>query len=331
MDLLLLMTYGAICIVIFKVFDLPLNKWTVPTAALGGIVLVGALVLLMNYNHPFTALARQVYVTTPIVPSVKGLVTDVPAQANTPLVAGDVLFTIDSRRYQDEVNELAAVVESKTAERDRTQTAFKRYQTGYNKGGAFTKQELDNRRQRYAAAEADLKEAEAKLRKAQYDLEETIVRAPADGYITQVALRKGVMAVPFPFSPSMMFVESSHSRVAAAFNQRSLLRVKAGYEAELIYDALPGKVIKGRVVQVLPNIAEGGFRTSSNLISSDVLRKRGRSFVEIEILEDMSKYNLPQGVHVEVAVYSDHFAHVSIMRKILLRMKSWQNYLFLEH
>ncbi|WP_298441373.1 HlyD family secretion protein [uncultured Ferrimonas sp.] len=331
MDLLLLMTYGAICIVIFRVFDLPLNKWTVPTAVLGGIILVGTLVLLMNYNHPFTPLARQIYITTPIVPSVKGRVIDVPVQPNQPLVQGEVLFRVDGRRYQDEVDQLTASVKSKSAERDRTQTAYERYQQGYNKGGAFTKQELDNRRQRFFVAEADLEREQARLRKAQYDLEETIIRAPANGYVTQLALRQGVMAVPFPISPSMIFVERSNNRVAAAFNQRSLLRIKPGYEAELIYDALPGKVIKGRVTQVLPNIAEGGFRTSGNLQSSDVLLKRGRSFVEIEILDDLSEFQLPQGVHVEVAVYSDHFAHVSIMRKILLRMKSWQNYLFLEH
>ena len=36
MDLLLILTYGALCIAVFKIFKIPLNKWTVPTAALGG-------------------------------------------------------------------------------------------------------------------------------------------------------------------------------------------------------------------------------------------------------------------------------------------------------
>ena len=46
MDLLLLLIYAGLCVVIFKVFNVPLNKWTVPTAALGGVILVGGLVLL---------------------------------------------------------------------------------------------------------------------------------------------------------------------------------------------------------------------------------------------------------------------------------------------
>ncbi|WP_083651971.1 DUF3302 domain-containing protein [Photobacterium proteolyticum] len=42
-------------------------------------------------------------------------------------------------------------------------------------------------------------------------------------------------------------------------------------------------------------------------------------------------FRLPQGTNVEIAVYSDSFEHVYVMRKVLIRMKSWQNYLFLDH
>jgi len=69
MDLLLILTYTAICVAIFKIFKLPLNKWTVPTAVLGGVVLIGALIFLMNYNHPYSEIGREYYVTTPIVPA----------------------------------------------------------------------------------------------------------------------------------------------------------------------------------------------------------------------------------------------------------------------
>ena len=82
MDLLLILTYAAICIVIFKVFKLPLNKWTVPTAVLGGVFLIGTLIFLMNYNHPYSEMSRQYFVTTPVVPAVTGTVVEVPVQAH---------------------------------------------------------------------------------------------------------------------------------------------------------------------------------------------------------------------------------------------------------
>lgn len=66
MDLLLVLTYTAICYAIFKIFKIPVNKWTVPTAALGGVVIISGLVLLMSYNHPFTNDGRIYFTSAPV-------------------------------------------------------------------------------------------------------------------------------------------------------------------------------------------------------------------------------------------------------------------------
>lgn len=58
MELLLILNYVSICYVVFKVFKIPVTQWQLATAALGGIIGITALLLLMNYNHPFTTNAR---------------------------------------------------------------------------------------------------------------------------------------------------------------------------------------------------------------------------------------------------------------------------------
>ncbi|KFI13277.1 HlyD family secretion protein [Vibrio coralliilyticus] len=376
MDLLLILTYAALCIAIFKIFNIPLNKWTVPTAVLGGVVLVGTLILLMNYNHPFTQLGNQVFSSTPIVSGVRGRVIEVPVEPNKPLKQGDILFMIDPIPYEAEVEKLEAQIKEASqgalglesnvqeaqaaqaqaiADRDKAQREYARYQRGYNKG-AFTEQELDTRRQEYKATEAAVKVAEARvdqakialnseiggenttvarllaeLRQAEFDLEQTIVRAPTDGFATQLALRPGVMAVPLPLAPVMTFVHTEETLYAAAFRQNSLQRLQPGYEAEFLFRALPGKVFKGEVVDVLPAIGESQFQARGALLGTEALRTSGRVFVTLKITDDLSDYHLPMGTAVEVAVYSDQFTHVSIMRKVLIRMKSWQNYLYLDH
>lgn len=376
MDLLLILTYAALCIAIFKVFNIPLNKWTVPTAALGGVVLVGTLILLMNYNHPFTQLGNQVFSTTPIVSGVRGRVIDVPVEANKSLKQGDVLFVIDPTPFEAEVDKLKAKIKEASqnalslqadvleaqaaltqsiADRDKAQREFSRYKRGYEKG-AFTEQELDTRRQEYKASEAavDVSKARvsqakialnsdiggentlvaqylAELRQAEFDLEQTIVRAPTDGFATQLALRPGVMAVPLPLAPVMTFVHTEDTLYAAAFRQNSLQRLQPGYDAEFLFRAIPGRVFKGKVVEVLPAIGESQFQARGSLLGTEALRTSGRVFVTLEITDDLSSYHLPMGTAVEVAVYSNKFTHVSIMRKVLIRMKSWQNYLYLDH
>ncbi|CAH1530401.1 putative membrane fusion protein [Vibrio rotiferianus] len=376
MDLLLVLTYAALCIAIFKVFNIPLNKWTVPTAVLGGVVLVGTLILLMNYNHPFTQIGNQVFSTTPVVSGVRGRVIEVPVQPNQPLQKGDVLFRIDPIPFQAEVDKLRAKVKEASqgalglessvqeaqaavlkalAERDKAQREFDRYQRGFDRG-AFTEQQLDTRRQAFKAAQAALDVAQSKqeqaqialdsevggentqvasllaeLRKAEFNLEQTVVTAPTDGYVTQLALRPGVMAVPLPLAPVMTFVHTEDKLYTAAFRQNSLQRLEPGFEAEFMFRALPGNVFKGEVVEVLPAIGESQFQARGSLLGTEALRTSGRVFVTLKITDDLEEYHLPMGTAVEVAVYSDSFTHVSIMRKVLIRMKSWQNYLYLDH
>ncbi|MDL2193236.1 HlyD family secretion protein [Shewanella algae] len=376
MDLLLILTYTAICVAIFKIFRIPLNKWSVPTAVLGGVVLIGTLILLMNYNHPHTAMGSQMYVTTPLIPSVRGKVIEVPVIPNKLLKEGELLFRVDPTPYQTEVTRLEASLEQAKqavlgldaaykaaeasrikaeAERDRTQLEYERYRSGFEKG-AFTRADVDNRRQYYLGAQASVEAAEAEARraklaleaeyqgqnpqvaeiaamleKARFNLEETSMRAPSDGYVTQLTLRPGMMVVPMPLRPVMTFVHQEERFFVGAFRQNSLLRLKPGFKAELIFRALPGKVFQAEVVEVLPAIGESQVQAQGQLYGSSQIRLNGRPLVKLKPLDDLSQYHLPLGTNVEIAIYSDSFEHVSIMRKVLIRMKSWQNYLYLDH
>ena len=376
MDLLLILTYTALCVFIFKVFKIPLNKWTVPTAALGGVVLIGALVLLMNYNHPYTNVAREYYVTTPIIPAVSGIVQSVEVEPNQLVEKGSVLFRIDPKPYaavvrqkqallagtREGVRELeqavaaarARVVEA-TAARDRSESVFRRYEAIFDKG-SISANELEQRRQTYLGDEAALERAEAdleragiafeagidgenpdvarlqsELEKARYDLERTVVRAPTSGYVSQLILRPGMMAASLPLRPVMVFIHDEPAPMVAAFRQNSSLRLRAGFEAEIAYPSIPGRVFRGKVTQVMPNLGEGQLTTSGTLVGSEAFTRIGRVPVIIEVTDDLSEFDLPTGSRAMVAVYSDHWRHVAIMRRILLRMSSWQNYLYLDH
>jgi multidrug resistance efflux pump len=116
MDLLLILTYVAFCYAVFKIFRIPVNQWTLATAALGGIVGIALLLLIMNYNHPFSTNARIYFTVTPILPSVKGRVIDVPVTNNVPLKEGDVLLRVDPRPYEYAVRQKrAALAEAEQA------------------------------------------------------------------------------------------------------------------------------------------------------------------------------------------------------------------------
>ena len=110
MEILLTLTYVAICYAVFKIFRIPVNQWTLATAGLGGIAGLSLLFITMAYNHPFSSNARIYFAVTPVLPAVKGRVVEVPVEANTPLKKGDVLFRIDPSPYQYTVDQKKAAL-----------------------------------------------------------------------------------------------------------------------------------------------------------------------------------------------------------------------------
>jgi multidrug resistance efflux pump len=235
---------------------------------------------------------------------------------------------------------------------ERTQQSYDRYRQA-SKGGSVSELAVENRRQMLVQARAMLSQAQAELdrktlelqsqrnnvvaklkaelEQAQFDLDSTVVRAPADGYPTQIFLRPGMMAVPFPVRPTMVFVNQSKRNVLVSYRQNALQRLKVDSEAEIIFPALPGRVFKGKVVLVMPALAEGELQASGTMIRASRFNEEGLVPVAIEIEDDISRFQLPDGTTAMASVYSEHAHHVAIMRKILLRMKSWEHYLYLDH
>ena len=382
MDLLLLSIYGAICWVVFKVFKIPLNKWTLPTAVLGGLIFIFFTLLIMNFNHPYTKEARIYFYTTPIVSVVRGPVIEVPVQPNTLLKKGDVLFRIDPQPYEftlrqkqaalaeaeQTVKQLLAAAEAAQAKaneeiaaRDRAKQSFERYLAGNETAKAagrplpFAELQVENQRGIYLGSEASVSNAQstaaqarlayesnidgvnttvarlqAEVQQARYDLEQTVFKAPTDGYVTQLFLRPGMMAVPLPLRPVMVFVHSEGQRLVAAFPQNALQRIKAGDPAEVAFDAVPGRVFSGTVLGLVDVVSQGQLQPTGELLDPQSRRGQGRALAEIEVTADVSAYRLPGGAVAQVAIYSDHWHELSLIRKILLRMKSWQNYIFFE-
>jgi multidrug resistance efflux pump len=170
------------------------------------------------------------------------------------------------------------------------------------------------------------------LADAQFDLDQTTVRAPTGGFVTELALRPGVFVVPAPLRPAMIFVNDSQKdrALAAAFQQNALQRVRAGDEAEVLFKGIPGRVFKAKVRLVIDAIAAGQLQTTGTLVNVGGPLPGERALAVLDVIDDMSNYQVPLGSAGEAAIYTEHFHELSLLRKILLRMRSWQNYVFFE-
>jgi len=313
METLLLLTYFSICWIIFKIFKIPVNKWSLTTVVLGGVVLLGTLLGGMAYFHPATHYARSYFITTQIVPNVRGKVIDVPVQSNVPLKQGDILFKIDPTPYEGKVKELQAQLDFSKKRLQETKDLVR------TAGGS--KFDVEN-------YEKEVEKLEGQLEVAMFNLESCVVKAPGEGFVTHLRIRPGQMAVPFPIAPLMTFVNTDQTAFIAGFSQQPMQNLKEGNKAEILFTGIPGRVFKAHVERILTVLAEGELSAGKTMVDLKAMEMpEGLIPVIIKMDDDLSDYFIPIGCDAEVAVYSERWHHVTIIRKILLRMKSWQNFL----
>ena len=111
----------------------------------------------------------------------------------------------------------------------------------------------------------------------------------------------------------MVFVHKDDQELAAGFQQNALQRVRAGDEAEIAFDALPGQILKGKVKYVLDAIATGQLQATGVLQDMGADVPGGRAVAIIDITDDTSSYDLPGGsggaLHALCASLRNHPAY----------------------
>lgn len=115
-----------------------------------------------------------------------------------------------------------------------------------------------------------LRAALAALERAQLDLLRTTVRAPSNGVVTNLQLSIGkVVSVG---QPAMTFIDVGTIWIAAAFKENSLEKVAVGNRAEILFDALPGRLFPAKVESVGLGVSQGGTDPNTGLptIRSDI-------------------------------------------------------------
>ncbi len=312
MELILLTIYFSFCWVIIKIFKIPINQWTITTVFLGAVVMLGTILMCMAYFHPASTVARSYFISTDIVSNVRGKVIEVPVKTNVSLEEGDILFKIDPVPFQGKVDSIQAQLDFS---RKRLEDSIKLVKLA---GGA--KFDID-------LYKKEVQSLEGQLDTAQFNLDSCIVRAPGKGFVTHLLVRPGQMAVPLPIAPVMTFINADTEMFIAWFTQHPMQNIEVGNEAEVIYPGIPGRVFKARVAQILPALAEGELSVKKDMVSASTQLPEGKIPIILKFEEDMSDFYIPLGSDAVAAIYSHRAHHIQILRRILLRVESWRNFL----
>jgi multidrug resistance efflux pump len=129
-----------------------------------------------------------------------------------------------------------------------------------------------------------------------------------------------------PLRPVMVFVSAEQPSLIATFAQKAISDIKPGMDAEVTFEAYPGRSFKVKVKRVFTIVPEGEILASGQLLEPESKKSDDTIPVSFEYGEDIAALNLPAGTQASVAVYTDRVHALSIVRKIILRMKSWEHF-----
>jgi multidrug resistance efflux pump len=171
----------------------------------------------------------------------------------------------------------------------------------------------------------------AQLETAKWNLEQTTTRSPCDCYVVNLQLRPGGFVGQVAASHVMTLVEAD-GQVVAFYNQNELHQVQPGNEVEFALKTLPGRIIKGKVDSVVWAQGQGQFLPSGSLPSSLAVQNQppGKFAVKFDVAERDRQLFLAAGAAGDAAIYTDGLHAIHIIRKVILRVGSYLNYLILK-
>jgi len=231
------------------------------------VVLVAALTgwQLWRYymEEPWTRDGRIRAEVVGIAPDVSGLVSEVLVRDNQAVRRGEMLFRIDRDRFALALQQAEAALSSRHASLLQAQREQQRYtrldQTAVSiqrQEQAVTDEQVAQAAYQQAVVERDI---------ARLNLERSEVRAPVNGFVTNLELRPGDYLSAG--RAALALVDSDSFHIAGYFEETKLPRIRPGDRATARVMGEAG-LVEGHVESIAAGITDRERAESSNLLAN---------------------------------------------------------------
>ena len=211
--------------------------------------------------------------TVDVAPRTAGRLLSVNVQLGDSVRRGQVLAKVEDREIVEQVRaaeasqEVAkATIRQREADLNVAQLNFERSKNLFSRG-LLAKQALDDAESRYIASvaqldlsKAQLSQNDARLQELQFNLNNTIVTSPVDGFVGRRNVDPGAMVNTNTAIASV--VDISRLKLIVNVVEKDLRMVNAGDVGIVEVDAYPGEKFNGRIARVAP-VLDPATRTAS--------------------------------------------------------------------
>ena len=202
--------------------------------------------------------AEQVSIT----PQVSGTIRQLAVKDNQYVHAGDVLFLLDDTPYHIAVvNAEGQLAKAQTELAKANNEANRRRHLSHN---YISAEDLDTANIGVKAAQADVAVATAQLNQAKWQLAQTRVTAPVDGWVTNLSARTGNYATAG--QPVFALVDSHSFYVVGYFEETKLRHIREGDSAQVVLYSSK-QTLQGHVASIGRAIYDQSVEADSGLVA----------------------------------------------------------------
>src|SRR5229473_3510468 len=115
---------------------------------------------------------------------------------------------------------------------------------------------------------------QAQLENADWELSQTTIRAPADGYVTLVAVTVGDRALQM--HSAMSFIVENEITLVGMFSQNGFQTVKDGASVDIVFDNAPGRIYHAKITAIPKWVCRERSRAPTRSVARQSFRRRYR-------------------------------------------------------
>ena len=276
------------------------------------VIVAGVVLASMFREYLFQPWTRDGHVRAQVIkitPRVGGPIIDLPVHDNQAVTKGDLLFKIDPRTYALAIEQAEAKLKQALAsERVKMDQAMRARDLSKKDKGAISEQSLVRKENDLLVAKADVQVAEANLHAAELDLEFSEVRAPVDGYVTNLLLRYGSQTVAN--QPALALIDTSSFWVHGFFKETQIENIRPDNKVVIKLMSYPDAPLEGVVESMGWGIAQQDGEPAADLLptinpSFDWIRLAQRIPVRIRVTHIPDEVDLRVGTTASVFVMTE--------------------------
>lgn len=237
----------------------------IPTLVILALACAGAYEVWTSYMYsPWTRDAKVRADVVTIVPEVAGYVKELHVRDNQFVHKGDVLLEIDPADYRIALDRAQAAAQRAEAALDYARQDERRKAVLVPEG-AISKDVYQKTTSTLHQSEAAIAEDQAAIEKAQLDLSRTVIRAPVNGFVTNLTLDVGQYASVGV--KTMALIDSDSYRIEGYFEETKIPLIKPNQEVEIhLLSGAPA--LRGHVESISRGITDRDNSSGPELLAN---------------------------------------------------------------